>query len=244
MCTCISILKYLPFVCIGADENEVAVDDHVEQVPYKNELSDTRQITEAVEESEVIKTDDSSEEKLKLVTAVRGRRARMAKAIVVDEQKKMAHSEGVVITAPARGRRGGKTEATAPPVVQRSTRCRNAKSNESSAVEGSVEQSSTLSSVVACKHKRSQNAKKASDDPAEIISKVVAEAEIVPEPESDQTPTVNFREEANGNVAAVEKPRRGRRTKPDQVMPEKEDVPLIPSDSVSHAGKGLILTLL
>lgn len=209
-------------------------------MPYKNELSDTRQITEAVEESEVIKTDDSSGEKLKLVTAVRGRRARMAKAIVVDEQKTTAHSEEFVISARARGRRGGKTEATAPPVAQRSTRRRNAKSNESSAVEGSVEQSSTLSDVVACKHNRSRNAKKASDGPTEIISKVVAEAEIVPEPESDQTPTVNFRE-ANGNVAAVEKPRRGRRTKQPS-MPEKEDVPLIPSEGVSHAGKGLVLT--
>lgn len=210
-------------------------------MPYKNDLSDTRQITEAVEESEVMKTDDSSEEKL--VTAVKGRRARMAKAIVVDEQKTIAYSEEFVISARARGRRGGKTEATAPPVVQRSTRCRSAKSNESSAVEGSVEQGSTLSSKVACKHKRSQKAKKASDDPTETISKVVAEAEIIPEPESDQTPTVNFREAANGNVAAVEKPRRGRRIKqPDQLMPEKEDMPLIPSDSVSHAGKGLILT--
>lgn len=228
---------FLSFFCLGA-EHEVAVNGHVEQVPHRNELSDDRQITQAAEESEVIKTNDSSKEKLKLVTAVKGRGARMAKAILVEEKRKATvnSEESSIISAPARGRRGKKPEATAPPIAQRSTRSRKAKSSESSTIEGSVEQSSTLSSKVASKLKGGQNAKKASDHPGEMISKVVAEAEIVPEPESKQTTSVNFREQANENLAAVKKPR-GRRPKPGQVMPAKEE-----NDSVSHAGKGLILT--
>ncbi|XP_056882024.1 proliferation marker protein Ki-67 isoform X1 [Takifugu flavidus] len=214
----------------GQSEHEVAVNGHAEQVPHRNELSDDRQITQA---AEVIKTNDSSKEKLKLVTAVKGRGARMAKAILVEEKRKATvnSEESSVISAPARGRRGKKPEATAPPIAQRSTRSRKAKSSESSTVEGSVEQSSTLSSKVASKLKGGQNAKKASDHPGEMISKVVAEAEIVPEPESKQTTSVNFREQANENLAAVKKPR-GRRPKPGQVMPAKEE-----NDSVSHAGK-------
>uniref|UniRef100_H2UYK8 Marker of proliferation Ki-67 n=1 Tax=Takifugu rubripes TaxID=31033 RepID=H2UYK8_TAKRU len=219
--------------CAKGAEHEVAVNGHVEQVPHRNELSDDRQITQAAEESEVIKTNDSSKEKLKLVTAVKGRGARMAKAILVEEKRKATvnSEESSVISAPARGRRGKKPEATAPPIAQRSTRSRKAKSSESSTVEGSVEQSSTLSSKVASKLKGGQNAKKASDHPGEMISKVVAEAEIVPEPESKQTTSVNFREQANENLAAVKKPR-GRKPKPGQVMPAKEE-----NDSVSHAGK-------
>lgn len=228
---------FLPFFCLGADKHEVAVNGHVEQVPHRNELSDS-QITQAAEESEVVKTKDSSKEKLKLVTAVRSRGARMTKAILVKEKQKATvnSEESSVISAPARGRRGKKPEATAPPIVQRSTRSRNAKSSESSTVEGSVEQSSTRSSKVASKLKGGQKAKKASDDPGEMISKVVAEAEIVPAPESKQTTSVTFREQANENLAAVKKTRE-RRPKPGQLMPEKEE-----NDGVSHAGKGLILT--
>lgn len=226
---------FLPFFCLGADKHEVAVNGHVEQLPNRNELSDDRQIIQAAEESEVIKTKDSSKEKLKLVTAVRSRGARMAKATLVEEKRKatVKSEESSVISAPARGRRGKKPEAAAPPIVQRSTRSRNAKSSENGTVEGLEEQSSTLSSKVANKLKGGQNAKKASGHPGEMISKVVAEAEIVPEPESKQTTSVNFREQADENLAAVKKPR-GRRPKPGQLMPEKED-------SVSHAGKGLIL---
>lgn len=229
---------FLPFFCLGADKHEVAVNGHVEQVPHLNELSDDRQITQAAEECEVIKTNESSKEKIKMVTAVRSRGARMAKAILVEEKQKATvnSEESSVISAPARGRRGKKLEATAPPIVQRSTRSRNAKSSESSTVEGSVEQSSTLSSKVASKLKGRQNAKKASNDPGEVISKDVAEAEIVPEPESKPTTSVNFGEQTNENLAAVKKTR-GRRPKPGQLMPEKEV-----NGSVSHAGKGLILT--
>lgn len=229
---------FLPFFCLGADKHEVAVNGHVEQVPHRNELSDDGQITQAPEESEVIKSNDSSKEKIKMVTAVRSRGARMAKAILVEEKQKATvnSEESSVISAPAQGRRGKKPEATAPPIVQRSTRSRNAKSSESSTVGGSVEQSSTLSSKVASKLKGGQNAKKASNDPGEIISKVVAEAEMVPEPENKQTTSVNFREQTNENLAAVKKTR-GRRPKPGQLMPEKEE-----NGGVSHTGKGLILT--
>lgn len=207
---------------LGTNKNEAVVPDHVEEVSYKNQ-SDTK-TTQASEESEVIKSDDSAEEKPKPETAIRGRKARKAEATI--EQKETS-SEESVISAPVRGRRGKKTEAAAPPVVQRSTRGRNVKS---SAVDVSVDQGSPLSSKVATKPKRGRNAKSASDDPAEMIPEVVAEDESVQDCE------VNFRPEASKNLAAVEKPRRGRRTKqPDQL----EDVPTTPSDGVSHSGKGL-----
>lgn len=208
---------------LGTNKNEVAVPDHNEEVPYKKQLSNTKTI-QAAEESEVIKSDDSAVEKLKPETAVRGRRARKAEA--TDEQKETS-SEESVIAAPVRGRRGKKTEVTAPPVVQRSTRGRNVKS---SAVDVSVDQSSTLSSRVASKPKRGRNGKSASDDPAEIIPEVFAEDKIVQDCE------VNFRPEASENLAAAEKPRRGRRTKQHDQL---EDVPTTHSDGVSHSGKGL-----
>lgn len=210
-------------------------------MPHRNEFSDTRQTIQAGKESEVIRTDGSSEEKLKPQTAVRGRRAKMGEAISVEEeQKAAADSEESAISAPVRGRRGKKTEATAPPVVQKSTRSRNAKSSESRVFALSVKQCSTLSSNFACKPKRGRHAKKASDDPAEVSPEVVAVAEIVSEPESEQTAPVNVSQEANENAAALEKPRRGRSTKQlYQLMPENKDVPLTPNDSASHAGKGL-----
>lgn len=200
-------------------------------MPWRNESSDTSL------QSPQAKTNDAPEERLKPQPAVRGRRVRKAEAVSVEcEQTVTVNSEESVITAPVRGRRVKKTEATAPPVVQKSTRSRNAKS---SAVEVSVEQSSTPSSKVVCKPKRGRNAKKASDDPAEVIPGDVAEAEIVPKPESEQTPLVDFRQEANENVAAV-KPRRGRSIKqPDQPTPEMEVVPSTPKDNLPHAGKGL-----
>lgn len=226
----------MPFVCSGADKHEGAIDGHVEQVPHRNKKSlGGRQITQAAEKAEAIKTNDSSKERLKLVTAVRSRGARMAKAKLVEEEQKATASceESSVASAPARGRRGKKPEATAPPVVQRSTRGRNARIGEL------VEQSSTLSSKVASKPTGGQKAKKASDDPDKIISKVV-EAEIVPEPEGEQATSVNFREQATENLTAVEKAKGGKRTKqPDQLVPEKDD-----NDSVPRAGNGLLLTFI
>lgn len=231
----------MPCVSLGADKTEVAADDYIEQMPHWNESSDTSQTIQAAEESEVIRNDDSSEEKLKPQTAVRGRRAKEGKAISgEEEQKAAADSEESAISAPVRGRRGKKTEATAPPVVQKSMRSRNAKSSESRAVALSVKQCSTLSSNVACKPKRGRHTKKASDDPAEVIPEVVAEAEIVPEPKSEQTAPANVNQEANENPAAPGKPRRGRSTKQlYQPMPENEDVPLTPNDCASQTGKGL-----
>lgn len=205
---------------------------------HRNEASDSRQTIQAAEESQVMSADDLSEEKLKPQIAVRGRRAKMEEAISIEDEQKAAaaDSEELAISAPVRGRRGKKTEATAPPVVQRSTRSRNAKNGT---VALSVKQCATLSSNMACNPKRGQNSKKASDDPAEIIPEV-AEAGVIPEPKSELTPPVDVGQKANENLAALEKLRRGRSTKHlYQPMPENEDVPLTPNDSASHAGKGL-----
>lgn len=227
----------MPYVSLGTDTNEVAAD--VEQEPHKNKSTDIRQIIQAAQESGVSGTDDLFEEKLKPQTAVRGRRAKMEEAMSVDDEQKAAtNSEESAISAPVRGRRV--KAAAAPPVAQKSTRSRNAKSNEKSADALSVKQCSTLSSNMASKPRRGRNAKKASDDPAEVIPEVAAEAEIVPEPDSDQTSPGIDSQEAHENLAALEKPRRGRRPKHlYQPVPEKKDVSLTRTNSTSHAEKGL-----
>lgn len=207
-------------------------------MPRGNESSDTRQTIQAAEESEVSGS-DSSAEKLKPQTAVRGRRAKMEEAISVEE-KAPTNPEESAISAPVRGRRGRKAEAAAPPVAQKSTRSRTAKSSEKSAAALSVNQCSTLSSNMASKPRRGRNAKNASSDPAELIPEVVAEAEIAPEMERDQAPSSNDNQDAHENLAALEKPRRERRPKHlYQPVPESKLVPLTPRNSASRAGKGL-----
>lgn len=256
---------------LEADEKEDAVDDHVEQVPHgHNNESDAREIISqaAVDEEPKVNTADDNlpEEKPEVKTAnekvsetesatdpdheeksVRGRRAKTVKTnSAVDKQKATEDSEDPVIPAPVRGRRGKKTEAAAPPAVRQTTRSRNAKTTESRDVEVALEKSTSLPSKVALKPKRGRSAKKASDDQAELDKEVATEAEMVPEPESEQTPTVDVNQEANNNAAplekAVVKPKRGRKAKqPDQPVPEQEEVPCTHSDDLPQAdmAKGL-----
>lgn len=148
----------------------------------------------------------------------------MKEAISVkDEQKGTADSETSAMSAPVRGRRGKKTEATAAPVVQMSTRSRNTKSSVSSAVELSVKNSSTLASNMVCEPIRGWNTKKASDDLAEIVSVVIADPEIVPEPKSEQTtPVESSRLRADHSEAAT-KPTRGKKTKQIVAEPFQEE---------------------
>lgn len=257
---------------LEADEKEDGVDDHVEQVPHghnNDESSDAREIISraAVDEEPKVNTADDhlSEEKPEVETAnekvsetesatdpyheeksVRGRRAKTVKTnAAVDKQKVTEDSEDPVIPAPVRGRRGKKTEAAAPPAVRQTTRSRNAKTTESRDVEVALEKTTSLPSKVALKPKRGRSAKKASDDQAELDKEVATEAEMVPEPESEQTPTV-VNQEANNNAAplekAVVKPKRGRKAKqPDQLVPEQEEVLCTHSDDLPQAdeAKGL-----
>lgn len=139
---------------------------------------------------------------------VRGRRAKVVESISAeDKQEVTEHSEDPVVPAPVRGRRGKKTEATAPPALRQTARSRNAKSQEST-----------------------------SDDQSEIVPekavKTTVVTEITTEAVSDQNSPINAHQEENGSAPlakeAVVKPIRGRKAKtpdePPQPKPEKNEV--------------------
>ncbi|KAM7381874.1 hypothetical protein PAMA_012635 [Pampus argenteus] len=210
-------------LCDGLD---MAKGDATESSDAKETIS-----LAAVEENlpeEQLKTETATSEATEMNTTatdpddqkkpVRGRRATMVES--EDKQEATEQSEDPIVFAPVRGRRGKKTEAAAPPAVKQTTRVRNAKSTESKDAELMLGESSSPPSKVALKPKRGRNAKKVSD-----------QVEMVPEPESEQSPSVDVSHAAGDSVAplgkAVVKPKRGRKTKQEsepESVPEQEDV--------------------
>ncbi|KAM7370985.1 hypothetical protein PAMP_010491 [Pampus punctatissimus] len=153
---------------------------------------------------------------------VRGRRATIVESEAAeDKQEATEQSEDPIVFAPVRGRRGKKTEAVAPPAVRQTTRIRNAKSTEGKDAELMLGESASPLPKVALKPKRGRNAKKVSD-----------QVEMVPEPESEQSPSVDVNHAAGDSAAplgkAVVKPKRGRKTKQESEQPqsvaEQQDV--------------------
>ncbi|XP_059180607.1 proliferation marker protein Ki-67 [Centropristis striata] len=212
------------------------VEDQPEQVDTVDEIVSVEQpevetATAEVTEMETTATNPAQEKK-----SVRGRRAKTVESKAADDEQQAAeHSEDAVVSAPVRGTRGKKTEAAAPPAVRQTTRGRNAKSQESVVDEPAVEKSEPLPAKVAPKPKRGRNAKKASEDQAEVVQEVATETEVVAEPESEPTPPVDPKADdgAAPPEKAVIKPRRGRKTKkPEESVPEQQDVPSIQSDEV------------
>lgn len=174
---------------------------------------------------------------------IRGRRATAVESKAAEDKQEAAEpSEDPIVLAPVRGRRGKKTEATAPPAVRQTTRSRNAKSTERKDAELPLGESTTLPSKVALKPKRGRNAKKASDE-VEMVQEVATE--MVPEPESEQSPPADVNQEADDSAAplgkAAMKPKRGRKTKQEseqsQSVPEKQDVTATHSEDVLQADK-------
>ncbi|XP_049418594.1 proliferation marker protein Ki-67 isoform X1 [Epinephelus fuscoguttatus] len=123
-----------------ANANEVC-SDQLEVVPSasdENKLSDAMEtvpqtpVTESLPEVEtatckVTEMDAAVVQK----KTVRGRRAKLVESkSAEDKQEAAEHSEDPVVSAPVRGRRGKKTEAAAPAAVRRTTKGRNAKSQE------------------------------------------------------------------------------------------------------------------
>ncbi|KAM4524806.1 proliferation marker protein Ki-67 isoform 2-T3 [Odontesthes bonariensis] len=166
-------------------------------------------------------TDGSPQKK-----SVRGRRAKATEAV----DKTEAPEPSEVIAAPVRGRRAKKTEAAAPPAVRHRTRGGNPDTPENQDVEPTVEEGAPQPSEVALKPKRGRNAKK--------VQEVATEAEMTPEPESEQSQSADVEHKANEAPAPPEKaelkPRRGRKAK----LPEQqqtEDVP--PADIQKDASK-------
>ncbi|XP_008288023.1 proliferation marker protein Ki-67 isoform X2 [Stegastes partitus] len=170
--------------------------------------------------------------------SARGRRAKTVESTPAqDKQEAPEPSEEPVVSAPVRGRRAKKTEAAAPPAVRQTTRGRNAKTTENRDVELTAEDSAPLPSKVAPKPKRGRNAKNASDGQVEIVQEVVAETAV--EPESEQSPAVDVDHKADDGAApkekAVLKPRRGRKAKPEQSVPEQQDEPCVQTEDVPQA---------
>ncbi|XP_036936733.1 proliferation marker protein Ki-67 isoform X2 [Acanthopagrus latus] len=222
-----------------AAPEEPTVGEAVPEEPSVDEAApEEPTVGEAVpEEPSVVAVDAVvSEEQPKLEKkSVRGRRVKTAESKMEDKQEAAEHSEDPVISAPVRGRRGNKTEATAPPTVRQTTRGRNAKTTESREVEPAVEES--LPSKIATKPKRGRNAKKASDDQAEIVEEIATEseapsAECLPEGE-----TATCKEPETDATIVQKKSVRGRRVKVVESKPaeDRQEVPEHPEDPVISA---------
>lgn len=234
----------------------------MEQLPHDNKSSDTKETISEVavddqlpfEEPKVNTSDDKlSEENPEMETAssqeietatdpapevksIRGRRGKNVGTKSVKEKCKAPEpSEDAVIPASVRGRRGKKTEATAPPIVRQTTRDRNAKTTESTDAEMETDQDAPLPSNVALKPKRGRGAKQAFADQAKIVQEV--EAAKVPELEAEPS---DVNQESNDDTAPVEKvivkPRRGRRAK-QSVQTEQEEVPSTLVDNLPQTDK-------
>lgn len=167
---------------------------------------------------------ESAADPAPMVKLVRGRRGENVGTKSVEEKCKAPKpSEDAVIPASVRGRRGKKTEATAPPTVRQTTRGRIAKTTESADAEMETDQDVFLSSKVAPKPKRGRGAKQPSADQDEIVQEVDA----AKAPEREVEPSDVNQEKSNDDTAPVEKvvvkPRRGRRAK-QSVQTEQEEV--------------------
>lgn len=177
----------------------VVVDDHMEELPSGH--------LAAVPKINTYITDDDHEKK-----SLRGRRAKVAEPKAAENKKEATEVSEDVLPAPVRGRRGKKTETTAPLTARRATR------NRSKDVELPVEESAPQPSKVALMPKRGRTAKKVSEDQAKMqeVQEIATETEALPEPASAQCPP----------VLTVPKPRRGRRTKTEQSQSalEQQDV--------------------
>ncbi|XP_062299229.1 proliferation marker protein Ki-67 [Scomber scombrus] len=248
------VIQDVPQVDVAnGDENEVVCAQL--EVPSALDANEPSDIKETISQAAVDKI--LPEEQLQAETAtsevtemhatatddekkpVQGRRATTVESKAAeDKQEATENSEDPIVPTPARGRRGKKTEETAPSAVKQTTRNRNAKSTESKDAELTQEESAPLPSKVATKPKRGRNAKK-NPDQAETVQEVATE--MVPEPESEQITPVEHAAYDSG--APLEKPavkpKRGRKTKQEseqsQSVPEQQDVPSTHSEQVDKA---------
>ncbi|CAJ1080802.1 proliferation marker protein Ki-67 isoform X2 [Xyrichtys novacula] len=204
----------------NATEMETTTSDPEPQAPASESAPEVEEATCKSTEMETTAEDPVVQKK-----PVRGRRAKAVETKAAEEkQEPTEKTEEPIISAPVRGRRGRKNEAPAAPAVRQTTRGR--KTAENTDAESAVEESEALPSEAAvAKPKRGRNAKKASNDQAEIVK--VAETEIVPTPESEVSPPAEEDQDANVIAASVEKavvkPKRGQKAKqPKQAAVEQQ----------------------
>ncbi|XP_029312499.1 proliferation marker protein Ki-67 isoform X2 [Cottoperca gobio] len=204
------------------DLQEVSTEirsDQLEVVPSGSDESKSSDAMETVPQETVTESFpevEAAEAAIVQKKAVRGKRAKLVESNTADVEV-VEHSEDPVVPAPVRGRRGTKTEATAPPAVRLSTRGRNAKSQGN-----------------------------ASDDKPELVAEKDVAATLMTEVSSDAAgdQTSSTKEKASAEEAVV-KPVRGRKIKQKPVEPEVKEVvsdePLAtdaqPQKSVPAVGK-------
>ncbi|XP_026034692.1 proliferation marker protein Ki-67 isoform X10 [Astatotilapia calliptera] len=181
---------------MSLDSSANVVKDAMETVSQADAV-----LLEEAEVKTAVNADPAHEKK-----SVRGRRAKTVESKAAEDKQ-----EEPVIPAPSRGRRGKKTEATAPPAV-RQTRGRNAKT----AVELSAEENHLPSPKVAPKPKRGRSAQQSSDEP-----EVAAEAERV------QSHPLDVEEKANESAV----PKRGRRAKQPKKSQQRNATEDVPQDT-------------
>ncbi|XP_005932854.1 proliferation marker protein Ki-67 isoform X2 [Haplochromis burtoni] len=182
---------------MSLDSSANVVKDAMETVSQADAV-----LLEEAEVKTAVNADPAHEKK-----SVRGRRAKTVESKAAEDKQ-----EEPVIPAPSRGRRGKKTEATAPPAVRQTTRGRNAKT----AVELSAEENHLPSPKVAPKPKRGRSAQQSSDEP-----EVAAEAERV------QSHPLDVEEKANESAV----PKRGRRAKQPKKSQQRNATEDVPQDT-------------
>ncbi|XP_056221239.1 proliferation marker protein Ki-67 [Seriola aureovittata] len=217
----------VPQADVAKDTNEVCSDQQ-EVVPSEN--NETKSIAmETVSQAPVTEslpalvtdTDASVVQK----KSVRGRRAKMAEAKTAEDKQEAAiDSEDPVVPAPVRGRRGKKTEATAPPAVRQTTRTRNTKSKESTSDTNPETQPMTEISTEAVSDQTSQEENVSASPVEEADLKPVRGRKSKqtpvepPQPEPEKSEVVSEEQlmaDPQLPVPTVGKPRRGRKTKTD-----------------------------
>ncbi|XP_038152726.1 proliferation marker protein Ki-67 isoform X5 [Cyprinodon tularosa] len=139
--------------------------------------------------------------------------ARSRRTKPVEEIKEVTEpsQDAITVSVPARGRRGKKAEAAAPPAVRHTTRGRNAEGSQTS-----VEESCPEPAKVAAKPRRGRNVRKTQEVSAELEQNAFEE-----EPMIDPNPATDVDSKAPVEEPVL-KPKRGRRVK----EPEEEAAPL------------------
>ncbi|XP_070847234.1 proliferation marker protein Ki-67 [Chaetodon trifascialis] len=170
---------------------------------------------------------------------VRGRRVKTVESkSAEDKQEVTERPEDPIVSAPIRGRRGKKTEAPATPTVRQTTRGRNVKLQGSTSDQPEMEPEKAVETKLAPEitaeavsdqippaHTHQEEADSA--PPAEEAAvkptrgrktKQTPVEPLQPEPEKNEVVSdENLTADAQKSIPAVEKPRRGRRMKPDTV---------------------------
>ncbi|XP_028989086.1 proliferation marker protein Ki-67 [Betta splendens] len=226
-----SVMSHVSQVDMAKEEHEV-VDNHVEGVmenitlatvaerqPVDSSMDTCDHLTEecpkventAVKVTEVCSVDNQKKS--------RGRKTKAAESKPTEDKSQGAdNSEDAVVSAPVRGRRGKKTETTAPPgVTQQKTR------NKSKNVELTMKESAPEPSEVVSRPKRGRCANKASQDQAEVQT-ASTEADSVSVSIDQKTA-----DSASPEKTAT-KPRRGRKNKADSEQPQTAPDQDIPQD--------------